>query len=234
MFGFFRIIPKERKVKIRRKFGLIYRNPPLGNKIFFALNNVLLVLALTYLIYLYWPIITAYGRYRQNLANWVEEEDADLIFPDPGLELANKFIIKIPKIMAEAEIVENVSPYDREEYLKVLENDRVAQAKGSALPGDGKGKTVYLFAHSSQQGIGMTRKNPVFYLLGEMNEGDEIFLNYQAKIYTYQVYQKKILRADEAEILNYQHENEEVLLLQTCWPIGTDWKRLVVFAKKSE
>jgi LPXTG-site transpeptidase (sortase) family protein len=93
---------------------------------------------------------------------------------------------------------------------------------------------IYLFAHSTQQGWSMSRKNAVFYLLGELENGDVIFINYNGQIYTYKVYQKKIFKPEEADILGYNEKDKEVLLLQTCWPIGTDWNRLVVFAERYE
>ena len=30
----------------------------------------------------------------------------------------------------------------------------------------------------------------------------------------------------------YYHPEKEILILQTCWPIGTDWKRLLVYATR--
>ena len=34
------------------------------------------------------------------------------------------------------------------------------------------------------------------------------------------------------EYLNYKEEGKELLILQTCWPLGTDWKRLLIFAER--
>ena len=42
----------------------------------------------------------------------------------------------------------------------------------------------------------------------------------------------KIVTAKEFEYLTYSDSNKEVLILQTCWPIGTNWKRLLVFAQR--
>ena len=75
-------------------------------------------------------------------------------------------------------------------------------------------------------------KNSVFYLLGELDKDDKILINYQGKIIEYTVYMKKIVTAKEFEYLTYSDSTKEVLILQTCWPIGTNWKRLLVFAQR--
>lgn len=232
MFGFFRITPKQRKVKIRAKGGLIYHNPSTGRKLFFSLCNAIFILAGIYLIYLYLPLGEAYWRYQKTEKGKPTEEV--VVYPTPEALPLKEFRVQIPKILADSEVVEGVSPFDRSEYSKVLENDVIAQAKGSALPGEGKGKTVYLFAHSTQQGWRLARKNAVFYLLGELADGDVIFINFNGKTFSYKVYQKKIFKPEEANVLEYKEEDKEILLLQTCWPIGTDWNRLVVFAERYE
>ena len=91
---------------------------------------------------------------------------------------------------------------------------------------------TYIFAHSTQQGWSAVRKNAVFYLLGELKTGDEILVNYHGTSYTYQVYKQVVAPATAIEYLRFTDPNEETLILQTCWPIGTDWKRLLVFAKR--
>lgn len=234
MFGFFRITPKQRKVKIRAKTGLIYHNPPISKKMLFALSNVIFTLAGIYLIYLFLPLGRAYWSYWRVKKQEPETTQQVIVYPTPEILPIKEFRIRIPKILAEAEVIENVSPFDRSEYIKVLEKNVIAQAKGSAFPGDGKGKMIYLFAHSTEQGWRMARKNAVFYLLGELVDGDEIFINYNGQVYTYKVYQQKVLKPDEASILEYNEKDKEVLLLQTCWPIGTDWNRLIVFAERYE
>jgi LPXTG-site transpeptidase (sortase) family protein len=116
--------------------------------------------------------------------------------------------------------------------MTILKKGVIAQAEGSAFPGDGNGKTMFFFAHSSEQGILDARENPVFYLLGNMEENDDILINYKGEIFTYKVYTKKITGAKEIYYLNYSENDKEVLILQTCWPIGTNWQRLLVFAKR--
>jgi len=113
-----------------------------------------------------------------------------------------------------------------------LKSNVIAHSSLSSLPGSGMGSTVYLFAHSSQQGVLAARDNSVFYLLGELQEGDDIFVNYKGKIFTYRVYTQEIISAKDSEYLKYVDPEKEILILQTCWPIGTNWQRLLVFADR--
>jgi LPXTG-site transpeptidase (sortase) family protein len=43
---------------------------------------------------------------------------------------------------------------------------------------------------------------------------------------------KKIIKPNQIEYLEYKEEDKEIVILQTCWPIGTNWQRLLVFAEK--
>jgi LPXTG-site transpeptidase (sortase) family protein len=144
---------------------------------------------------------------------------------------SEKYIIQIPKILAYSQVVENVSPFDQAEYDRVLKNNVVAQAKGTNKPGSGNGNSIYIFAHSTNNNLGMLRSNAVFYLLGELQKDDIVYLNYQQKELKYKVFDKKVVSAKDLTYLDFHDESREVLILQTCWPIGTDWNRLLVLAE---
>ncbi|MEI8067672.1 MAG: sortase [Candidatus Shapirobacteria bacterium] len=227
MIDFFKITPKKRKVKIKSKKGIIYNNPGGPKRYLFYVGTIVVLFSFLSFGYLYWPI----GKSLINYKFHTKEAEVKLE-SFPVQQSIYEYNIQIPKILASSEVIPNISPFNPKEYLKVLENNVVAQAKGSYLPGLGKGKTTYVFAHSSQQGLEMTRKNAVFYLLGKMNENDLIYIKYNGQVYTYKTYMKKVIKASETGYINYKDENKEVLILQTCWPIGTDWKRLLIFAER--
>jgi LPXTG-site transpeptidase (sortase) family protein len=225
MLDFFRAVPKKRKVKINGRFGVIFRNPTKNQRTIFYLANLVLGISLGYLVYLYYPLFGAIYRYKT-----IRPETKTEVM-DTQLQNTDKYMIQIPKILAISEVVAGVSPYDQAEYKKVLKTDVVAQAKGSFPPGSGAGKTTYIFAHSTRQGLDMVAKNAVFYLLGELQAGDKIFISYGGKDFTYRVMRKMIVSTKEISYLNYSDPTREVLILQTCWPIGTDWQRLIVLAE---
>lgn len=138
-----------------------------------------------------------------------------------------QFGIVIPKIGANAPIIPNVDAGKPEVYLPALKHG-VAHALGTVFPGIPG--NIYLFAHSTDNFWNVGRYNAVFYLLKELENGDEIDIFYSGVRYIYRVTNK--LTVDPSEV-NYltQPTTGEQLTLQTCWPPGTAWKRLVVIAK---
>ncbi|MFA6007485.1 MAG: sortase [Candidatus Shapirobacteria bacterium] len=225
VFNFFRVIPKKRKVRVKSPRAIIYYNPPKYRKLIFYAANVLFLGALIYGGYLYTPLISAFYKYKFS-------KNETTIYSVPKNINKDDYIIQIPKILAYSKVVENVSPFDQAEYDRVLKNNVVAQAKGTAVPGSGKGKSIYIFAHSSNNNLGMLRSNAVFYLLGELQKDDLIYIVYHEQEIKYKVFDKKIVSANDLDYLNYSDPSREVLILQTCWPIGTDWNRLIVLAEK--
>jgi len=258
--NFFKITPDKRHVKIRKSGGVIYSNPRWWKKIIFYFGSILSLFSVVGILYIYSPIMMSWMRYKLIDQNKVLAEVKKItqtnnlvttptkvntvtpvlqptlvIEPSPTpLPKANtdEFRINIPKIGANTKIQANVSPYSKEEYLRVLKNNVVAHSDESSLPGGGKGTAVYLFAHSSQQGVLDARDNAVFYLLGEMKDGDDILISYKGNIFTYRVYTEKIIKSKDTDYLNYTDKDKEILILQTCWPIGTNWQRLLVFAER--
>lgn len=140
----------------------------------------------------------------------------------------SEFSIVIPKIGAAAKIYPNVDPSDEKNFLPVLLKG-VAHAAGSVFPG--LSGNVYLFAHSSDNFWDAGRYNAVFYLLKDLKEGDEVVVFYQGQRYNYFVTGSKIVDSSDVSLITNAKLGNEQLILQTCWPPGTAWKRLMVFAR---
>lgn len=157
--------------------------------------------------------------FREVLSNTKEQI---LVPPD------TEFSIVIPRIGASQRIKANVDSTNKEEYLEVLRS-AVAHAKGSAFPG--MNGTTFLFAHSADNFWNIGRYNAVFYLLKELKPGDEVYIFFRGKKYVYEVYENRIADRREVEHIDAALGAGEKLILQTCWPPGTDWKRTLVFAK---
>jgi LPXTG-site transpeptidase (sortase) family protein len=138
------------------------------------------------------------------------------------------FSILIPKIGASAKVFPNVDPDNPDIFLPVLQQG-IAHAKGSVFPGH-PGNT-YLFAHSTDNWWDVGRYNAVFYTLGNLSEKDEIIVFFENRRYDYVVTQKLIADPQDVTLLTAKHKGPQQLVLQTCWPPGTTWKRLYVIAK---
>jgi len=226
MFNLFKVTPDKRSVNIKTKSGVIFSNPGGKKRMFFYFGTVIILTVLIYGIYLYQPLIGSLIRYKLSIGS-NKNKPVEIIKP-----VSNEFNIQIPKILAKSQIIPNVSIYNPNEFLPILSKNVVAQSSISSVPGMGKGKTTYIFAHSSQQEIQMVRNNAVFYLADQLNNNDVVYINYRDTIYTYKIYMKKVISPKEIEYLTYSDPEKEVLILQTCWPIGTNWKRLLVFAER--
>lgn len=161
------------------------------------------------------------SRPRGLLAKAINFKQTEVLIPvDPN------FSIVIPKIAANAKILANIDPVDEKTYLEALQKG-VAHAAGTAFPGEGG--HIFLFAHSTDYFWNVGTYNAVFYLLGKLVKGDEVNVFYKGQRYVYKVIDKKIVDPKQVEYLT-RKSNKEFLTLQTCWPPGTTFKRLLVFA----
>lgn len=152
------------------------------------------------------------------------------------------FSILIPKVGANQVITANVDPTNEKEFLPVLYR-AIAHAKGTVFPG--MNGNIYLFAHSTDNFWDVGRYNAIFYLIKDLAPGDDIVVFFENRRHNYTVTETKIIDASEVIYLVEAQssklssrfgeadkaQNAEQLILQTCWPPGTTWKRLVVFAK---
>lgn len=138
------------------------------------------------------------------------------------------FDILIPKIGANARVFPNVDPSNPNIFLPILRNG-VAHAAGTFFPG--QAGNIYLFAHSTDNFWDVGRYNAVFYLLKDLKAGDDIVIFYQNARHNYKVTQLGTINALEVSFITRAQTGKELLILQTCWPPGTTWQRLLVFAE---
>lgn len=181
------------------------------------IGNLMILLALGGLLFIYFPFIKIY------------------IFP-PKIQhtISGKgYYIQIPKINAQSPVILNVDPWNEKEYRQKLKMG-VAHAISTSPPGE-KGIS-YLFAHSSDDPWSIGRYNTIFFRLGELNINDEIFIFKDGKKNIYKVKDKKIVWPNEVEYLtkidSQNIKGQYQLILQTCYPIGTAFKRLLIFAER--
>ena len=142
-------------------------------------------------------------------------------------EVSSYFSVVIPKIGASSNVIANVDTADEKEYLQALK-EGVAHAKGTYFPG--QNADIFLFSHSTDSPLNFARYNAVFYLLKELEEGDRIIVYFADKRYDYQVAEKFTAEASDVSWLSAR-EGEERLILMTCDPPGTTWRRLLIVAK---
>ena len=139
-----------------------------------------------------------------------------------------QFNILIGKIGANARVYPNVDPGNSNDFLPILQKG-VAHAKGTVFPG--MNGNIYLFAHSTDNFWDVGRYNAIFYLIKNLAPPDEVVIFFQNKRYNYIVSDSKILEPSDVSYITQAQSGREQLILQTCWPPGTTWKRLLVFAQ---
>ena len=138
------------------------------------------------------------------------------------------FSILIPKIGANARIFPNINPSKSDVFLPVLK-EGVAHAQGTLFPG--QPGNIYLFAHSTDNFWDVGRYNAIFYLLKDLKEGDDVIIFYQNARHNYKVTKIGAISPQEVSFITHAQTGKELLILQTCWPPGTTWQRLLVFAE---
>jgi len=137
------------------------------------------------------------------------------------------FSIIVEKIGADAPVIPNVDPGNKNVYNAALKRG-VAHALGTSFPG--QPGITYLFAHSTDTIFNVPRFNAIFYLLNDLGAGDKIVVFFNNKRFDYTVSEKKITEAADVSYLTGKTQ-DQILVLQTCYPPGTSWKRLLVIAK---
>ncbi len=191
---------------------------------FFSLAIFLFIFTL---IILHWPWINAklkfWWKYNRNtidsgLESQSPPEDREII-PE-GERLI------IPKIEVDAPIVW-IESEDEEEIQSYLQNG-VGHYPGTSFPGE-VGNCV-ITGHSSNYWWDAGEYNYVFALLDNLVVGDQVIIYYKQKKYIYEVSEIKKVSPENIEVL--EPTSEPSLTLITCWPPGTNWRRLIVRAKQ--
>ncbi|MCJ7792611.1 MAG: sortase [Candidatus Marinimicrobia bacterium] len=137
-----------------------------------------------------------------------------------------QFSLIIPEINLNTKVEESVDISNQKEFQLALKSG-VAHAQGTALPGESG--TIYLFGHSTDYPWNIGAYSAFFYPLRYLQEGEEVVIIYHGKNYLFKVKETQVVEANKLEYLE-TNNGEERLVLQTCWPPGTSWKRLIVVA----
>jgi LPXTG-site transpeptidase (sortase) family protein len=158
-----------------------------------------------------------------NFANILSGPKEQILAPiDP------EFDILIPKIGANARIFPNVDPSNPNVFLPILQKG-VAHAAGTFFPG--QEGNIYLFAHSTDSFWDVGRYNAIFYLLKDLKKDDEIVIFSKNVRHNYRVTDTKVVNPSVVSYVTQAQTGKELLILQTCWPPGTTWQRLLIFAE---
>jgi len=199
----------------------------------FKLIAVLLVATgIAILISIYWPVAQVELGYLSDQIGSIKYVVGDMptynTFQKLLTPVNTDFSIIIPKIAAVAPIVDNVDPNQPYMYLLALQNG-VAHALGSANPDDAG--NVYLFAHSTDAFWNVGKYNAIFFLLGKLSKGDEIYIYFKNRRIKYVADQVKIVSPSEIDY-SVGNLDQKTLTIQTDYPPGLTFRRLLVIANE--
>ncbi len=152
--------------------------------------------------------------------------DLEIAPPDDRI-IISRINRNVPIIRAKSENLIKRDWSKLEKDIQEALRGGVVHYPGSAEPGENG--NVVITGHSSYFAWDPGRFKDVFVLLHEMIVGDKVIIYHQQKKYLYQVYDIKVVMPDQVEILTQKGENRLTLL--TCTPVGTNLKRLIVFAR---
>jgi len=135
-------------------------------------------------------------------------------------------VLLIPKINVKAPIVfvSNLK------YLDYYHKYGVVHYPDTSLPG--KGGAILISGHSSGPPNVRGNYDYVFSKLNSLLPGDKIIIFFEGKNYTYNVFKKEIVWPAQVRLREYK--DKETLTLISCWPVGTNARRIVVEAERVE
>lgn len=154
--------------------------------------------------------------------------DMGQLYP-PGMRL------EVPKVFSGTVPIQNVDVenfdfkdlYESENKIQEALRDGVVHYPFTAAP-DQYGN-VFLTGHSSYTPWDPGRYKDIFALLHKLEVGDEYYITYKGKKYTYTVFEVFEIQPDDISVLN-QPTDQKISTLMTCTPVGTNIRRLIVRA----
>ncbi|HBI33993.1 MAG TPA: hypothetical protein DEA43_03250 [Candidatus Moranbacteria bacterium] len=150
--------------------------------------------------------------------------------PDAPGDAKPLVYVKIEKIGVDAPMIWSQSE-DAKKALKDLESG-LSHFPKSAAPGE-KGNVI-ISGHSSNYVWAKGDFNYIFKNLNDLEVGDIVNIktiqqNGKIIFYKYKISEKFVTAPDDEKI--FANPDAPVLTLSTCWPLGTNFKRLIVKAE---
>jgi len=145
--------------------------------------------------------------------------------------LPDQATLIIDKIRVEAPIVFNVPAKNK----TIFDNLEQGVVHYSITPKPGERGTAVILGHSSAYPWYRGNYGSVFALLIKLAPGDRFQVRYSdGRTLTFQMTQSLVFNPftkDEAVLAQLEQSNKPSIILLSCWPVGTDYKRLAIKAE---
>lgn len=133
----------------------------------------------------------------------------------------------VPLVNMSAEHIEGENWSELEKQIQDGLREGVVHYPGTASPG--QIGNVFITGHSSYYPWDPGQFKDVFAVLGQLEIGDEYYVYYEQKKYTYMVREKFEVTPDNVNVLQQPHD-KKISTLMTCTPVGTTLRRLIIRA----
>ena len=90
---------------------------------------------------------------------------------------------------------------------------------------------MVILGHSASNIFAPGSYKSIFSKLGDMEVDELLLLNYKKKQYVYKIYEKKVIKPSQVEVLGPAARNNSLTLI-TCDPPGSNKHRLVLVAEQ--
>ena len=152
--------------------------------------------------------------------------------PDPvallPLSKSAFYLLNIPSLQVKAPVVleESLNP---DVIFNRLEDGAVHYAD-SVLPGELG--TAIILGHSSAYPWYKGKYGSVFALLGHLKKGDEIVINNGQETLKFKVTESLVFNpfAKNSDVQALEQTDTASIVLVSCWPVGTSYRRIAVRA----
>lgn len=135
----------------------------------------------------------------------------------------------IPKINVQIPVVYGETSVAEVDVQAALEKG-IIHYPTTVLPGQ-QGNAAF-FGHSSNNIFNKGKYKFAFVLLRELVPGDIFYITYNKTVYSYRVFNKKVVPPTEMSVLNNVPNKAATAALITCDPPGTSTNRLVVWGEQ--
>ncbi len=136
--------------------------------------------------------------------------------------------ILIPKINVEVPVIYGTDSNNEQSIEDSLE-EGVVHYSTSALPG--QTGNVVIVGHSSNNILNKGKYKFAFVLLKRLEIGDTFHINKDGVRYTYQIYEKKVVKPTDVSVLGPAAKPNSATLI-TCDPPGTSLNRLIIIGEQ--
>ncbi len=151
-----------------------------------------------------------------------------IVDPSGQVSVGPETKIIIPKLNIEAPIVTDAADNNERTIQASLERG-VTLYPNTGKPGELSNPII--FGHSSNNIFNSGDYKFVFVLLSKLENGDTFMINYNAHQYVYRVFDKKVVKPNDVEVLKEKPKPAMITLI-TCDPPGSSANRLIVQAEQ--